>query len=341
LKILILKPSSLGDVILALPVLRQLKKRFPHGQFYWWISAGLRPLLENDPDLTGLFVWDRQRWSETRFWKGMASSIGQMRDLRFDYVIDLQGLARSAILGWLAQGDHFIGLNDAREGARAFYDTILGGRATNIHAADWYQKVLPFFGVAPSDDFIWLPPNPVVAHAVQSKWQLGSEPWILLNPGARWLNKRWPAENFGRLAKLLVEAGFQGRFGILGGPEDVAASKIIAAAVPDRALDLAGKTSLPELIEWIRLSSLVVSNDTGPIHIAAALGVPVIGLYGPTNPGWTGPYRQISRVLSHPLPCAPCDKPRCHRANSMECLRAIPPEQVGERARELLEAARV
>jgi ADP-heptose:LPS heptosyltransferase len=113
-------------------------------------------------------------------------------------------------------------------------------------------------------------------------------------------------------------------FAILGGPEDAPLGKIIAQAEPRRCLDLTGKISLPEMVEWIRLSELMVTNDTGPMHVAAALGTPVIALFGPTEPRRTGPYRQLENVLQLELPCVPCMKSRCSYVAPLECLRAMP-----------------
>ncbi len=126
LKILILKPSSLGDVIHALPVLRLLKLHFRDAQIYWWIDAGLAPLVEGDPDLAGIVRFERKRWSNPLNWPEMVRSIQWMRAQQFDWVIDLQGLLRSGFFGWMARGKFFVGLDNAfeggREGAHAFYD---------------------------------------------------------------------------------------------------------------------------------------------------------------------------------------------------------------------------
>jgi ADP-heptose:LPS heptosyltransferase len=100
---------------------------------------------------------------------------------------------------------------------------------------------------------------------------------------------------------------------------------MIAGVAGPRCLDLTGKLSLLEMVEWLRLSELLVTNDTGPMHVAAALGKPVVALFGPTTPRRTGPYRQLEHVLQARLPCVPCLKPRCAYAKPLECLRALPP----------------
>ena len=125
----------------------------------------------------------------------------------------------------------------------------------------------------------------------------GGARWIVIQPGARWPNKRWPAESYAELVRLLAAANPDLQFAILGGEEDRPLGEVIARANAARCLDLTGEISLPEMVEWIRLSKLMVTNDTGPMHVAAALGKPVVALFGPTEPRRTGPYGQLEHVL--------------------------------------------
>ena len=163
---------------------------------------------------------------------------------------------------------------------------------------------------------------------MQRQWQPCSARWLGINPGARWPNKRWPVEYFAQLVQLLSRNDPALRFAILGSKEDAAAGAIISQAEPQRCLNLAGQTSLPEMVEWIRLCELLVTNDTGPMHVAAALGKPVVAMFGPTDPRRTGPYLQTQQVLRISLPCAPCFKPTCSNDNPLECLQAITPAMV-------------
>src|SRR5205085_1274811 len=173
-------------------------------------------------------------------------------------------------------------------------------------------------------NFNWIPERSTVASSIREKWPVDSRQWIVLQPGARWLNKRWPVDNYAALVRELAAGRPDVGFAILGGSADRELGAGIAQAAPERCLDLTGKISLPEMIEWIRLSSLMITNDTGPMHVAAALGKPVIAIFGPTEPRRTGPYRQLEHVLQLNLPCVPCLKPRCTYIKPFECLRAIP-----------------
>jgi len=333
LKILILKPSSLGDVVQALPVLRLLKRHLPASEIYWWIDSGLAPLLVGDPDLAGVIRFERKRWASPRHWPEMAQSIAGLRAQKFDWVIDLQGLARSGAFAWLAKGQLLVGLDEAREGARGFYDLVVPRASFHTHAVDWYRAVLPRLGVPLHDNFVWLPERPSAAAAVSAKWPAGPARWIALQPGARWLNKRWPAEHFAALSRLLGAEFPETRFVILGSAADQPLGEIISRAAPERCLNLAGQTSLPEMIEWLRRCELMVTNDTGPMHVAAALGKTVIAVCGPTEPSRTGPYRQRARVVQTELPCVPCLKAHCTWPQPMECMTAISPAEVFARAR--------
>jgi heptosyltransferase I len=336
-RILILKPSSLGDVVQALPVLRMLKLHLPNSQIFWWLSTDLLPLLQGDPDLAGIFPFERRRWASPWNWLEVLQSIQSMRNQKFDYVIDLQGLARSAIFSWLARGEMTLGLDDAREGARALYDIVVPRPSPLTHAVDWYLEVLGAMNVPVQWNFTWLPRREAPTASVLKKWPASSaHRWIVIHAGARWINKRWPLEFYQQLVRRITAGHPDRRIAILGGGDDLLLCRELAAVDPEKCLNLAGQTSLWEMIEWIRLSRLMISNDSGPMHIAAALGTPLIALFGPTEPRRTGPYRQIEHVLRRELACAPCMKSTCANARPMECLRLIEPAAVFERVRENL-----
>jgi len=351
LKILILKPSSLGDVVQALPVLRLLKCHLPASEIFWWIDSQFAPLLQNDPDLTGVVRFERRRWASPRYWPEALRSVRWMRAQNFDWVIDLQCLARSGAFAWLANGKFLIGLDDPREGARGFYDVAVRRPSFHTHAVDWYLAVLPRLGVPLHWNFQWLPEQPAAAAELKRKWpgvagnqqaagrtSVQTGRWIALQPGARWLTKRWPVEYFAGLVGLLADNFQNARFAILGDRRDRPLGEIISRPVPERCLNLCGETSLPEMVEWLRLCDLLVTNDTGPMHVAAALGKPLVALFGPTEPRRTGPYRQLDGVLRIALPCSPCLKSHCDYEKLNECLNALSPAMVFESARKKLQA---
>jgi len=309
-------------------VLRLIKRHLPDSEIYWWIKSSLAPLLEGDPDLAGVVHFERRRWAAPAQWGEFWRKVRWLREQAFDWVIDLQSLARSGAFAWLANGKFTIGLDEPREGARGFYDLIVPRASFDTHAVDWYLSVLPFLGVPIVRGFQWLPVRAEPAEKVRQELSGKNGRWIVIQPGGRWMNKRWPVEYFADLVRQLAVARGDLRFAILGGDEDRALGEAIAKADAERCLDLTGRISLLEMVEWIRACDLMVTNDTGPMHVAAALDKPVIALFGPTEPRRTGPYGQLEHTLQLNLPCVPCLKPRCNYVRPLECLRAIPPAVV-------------
>ena len=332
MKILILKPSSLGDVVQALPVLRLLKRHWPDSEIFWWLDSSLTALLQGDPDLAGVVPFERKRWARPVHWPEMLQSIRWIRKQRFDLVIDLQCLARSAAFAWLASGKFLIGLDEPREGARGFYDVIVRRSSFHTHAIDWYLDIPRALGVPVHWDFEWMPARADIASAIDQKWQTKAGRWVVLQPGARWENKRWPVAYYAEVVRKLAATRPDMRFAVLGSAADNELGAAIAKAEPARCLDLTGKVSLPEMVEWIRVSDLVIANDTGPMHVAAALSKPLVAIFGPTEPRRTGPYGQIHNVLQANLPCVPCLDSHCSFERPLECLNQITPDIVLRRA---------
>ena len=288
-----------------MPVLRLLKLHFRDTEIFWWIDSALAPLLEGDSDLDGVVRFERKRWKSPRHWPEMLRGIRWLREQKFDLVIDLQCLARSGAFAWLANGNFLIGLDEVREGARGFYDVAVPRKSFHTHAVDWYLSVLPKLGVPVHKNFQWLPERPKISAEVKRKWPgafTGNPQLILLQPGTRWQTKRWPTGNFAELVRLTTEHSPNTRFVILGDAGDKPLGEKILRAAPDRCLNLCGETTLPEMVEWLRLCDLMVTNDTGPMHVAAALGKPLIAIFGPTEPRRTGPYGQLENVLRIELP---------------------------------------
>ncbi len=328
MKILILKPSSLGDVVQALPVLRALKRPRPDSRIYWWIESGLAPLLEGDPDLESLVLFHRRRWASPWRWGELWRSVMWTRAQHFDWVIDLQCLARSGAFAWLANGTLTVGLDEPREFARGYYDLIVRRPSFHTHAADWYQEVPRRLGIPVSRIDDALPVRADVAARIREKAGADGERWVAIQAGARWANKRWPIESFGQVLRALADHDARLRFALLGSRDDESLGRILAQVEPERCLDLTGKTTLPELVEWIRRCDLMISNDTGPMHIAAALHKPLVAIFGPTEPRRTGPYGQLGDVLQVNLSCVPCLKQRCHYSEKLACLRTLEPGEV-------------
>jgi heptosyltransferase-1 len=331
LKILILKPSSLGDVIHALPVLRHLRRAFPSAQIHWWIEKSISGILEGDPDLDGVHLFNRKNWASK---KGILELWKNMQDIRsehFDWVIDLQGLARSGIVAWLANGGLTIGVEDTREHAYSLYDISVPRPTPQTHAVDWYLEVLKPLGVNTTGVFEWLPPKVTTQQYLSRTHSFFEKPYLALVPGARWTNKRWPSSHFRELIGAEAEKNKDLNFVILGGFDDRTLASQISVGLDGRVIDLTGRTTLLQLVEIIRKARGIVTNDTGPMHIAAAVNTPMTALFGPTNPNRTGPYLHLDSVLQLPVYCSPCMKSDCSNPDYMACLKGLTSKNVSHR----------
>ncbi|MBI5739184.1 MAG: lipopolysaccharide heptosyltransferase I [Nitrospirae bacterium] len=351
MKILIIKPSSLGDVIHALPFLKAIKDSFPDAQVDWVISRNLRGVLEGHPLIHELIPFDKDSWKDIRKLPKTLSEITDLRKAlksrRYDLVVDLQGLLRSGLIAFFTPASSKVGFESAREGSRYFYDKKISDGAA-VHAVDKCLEIALALGAKNKKAEF---PLFADAKAREKITRLtGNLPgYVVLFPSARWDTKRWPAENF---ASLLNKIGLPGVLAGSKGDRELAEgiiNRIQHTNDPHFSpiklrgdggvtpLNLCGKTTLKELVALIEGARAVVSNDSGPMHIAAALNRPVIALFGPTDPAKTGPYGwQRSgnmKVIRTAPPCSPCRKTRCRE---LVCMKGIKVETVFEALSEYL-----
>ncbi len=325
-KILIIKPSSLGDIVHSLPFLHAIKKRYPKSEVHWVIAKGLFPFLEEHPLIDRFWLFNKDQWKcfsnlkktvpELRFF------IQGLRSQHFDVSIDLSGLLRSGLITWVAGAKHKLGFAESDEGSPLFYTHKIHGDM-NIHAIDRYLKIATFMGCEANEIHYPLPPydsNPAVCADLPEKY-------CVMVPSAGKEANRWPAERFGQLA-----AKFSMPSVLIGGRGDEPVAETVVENANGKAISLAGRTTLKELIPIIKKAEFMVSNDTGPMHIAAACNVPVFAIFGPANPGRTGPYGEIHTIIREELDCAPCYawKP----CDNWRCMENIEVNEVFDRIRE-------
>ncbi len=327
-RVLIVKPSALGDVVHALPVAALLKRRWPAAHLSWLVSRPFAPLLEANPHVDETIPFDRGRGAGLVRQSGVARRLA--RDLRrrgFDLVIDLQGLLRSGWLAWQTGAPVRVGFAYAREAAALFYTHRVTARPGERHAVERYLDVAELLGLGRVPVEFPLVTTPEDEQQVQSLLApLDGEPFAVLLPGTNWATKRWPAERFAELA-IMLERQRGLRIVIAGGGDASEAAGIVRSKLPS-ALDLSGRTGIRQLVALLKTASLAVTNDSGPMHIAAALGTPLVSLFGPTSPSRTGPYGRAGSVVRLEIPCSPCYSRRC---SHQSCLRLLPAAQVLER----------
>ncbi len=338
MKILIIKPSSLGDVIHALPFLNAVKKTFPDSEVDWVISKNLKGILEDNPLINELIFLDKDSWKNM---KKLPETLSELSSLRktlkskhYDIVVDLQGLLRSGLIAFSTQTTLKIGFDDAREGSRFFYDRKVRVKES-AHAVDKCLKIAK--AIKADITNVKFPLHINDASKIQIKKIIGNiKEYLVIVPSARWSSKRWPTESFARLIKKLSIPCC-----IIGSKGDKKRVREIIALLPpkasDKIIDLCGKTDLKELAALLAGAKAVVTNDTGPMHIAAALNVPVISIFGPTDPQKTGPYRWQTRrklkVIKADVPCSPCRKKKC---DELICMKNIHVDTVYEELKEYL-----
>lgn len=319
----LIKPSSLGDVVHALPVLSALKRRWPLARFSWVVNRGLVGLLDRHPDLDEVIPFDRGRVKPTA---GGIAYLGRflngLRRRDFDLTIDLQGLLRSGLMAWATGARVRVGLAEAREGATFFYTDRIKTGGPDVHAVDRMLRVVEALGASGDD-----PRFVVSMDEADRAWARGvladlSGPILVLNVGARWLTKRWPPSKFAELARRAADELGAGLVAV-GAPEDrPLVDALLAAMAPLPCLNLCGRTSLPELAAIAAEADLFLSNDTGPLHLAAATGARVVGIYTCTDPRRTGPYGPNARAVRSCVWCAPSFVKSCDRLECMDELTA-------------------
>jgi heptosyltransferase I len=332
--ILIIKPSAIGDVVHALPVLARVKKKWPAARVSWLVTPACAGLLEGHPLLDEVILFDRKRfgnaWRHPKLAMELRRFTRGLRQRNFDMVIDLQGLFRS---GWLAKktgAPMRVGFANARELAWLFYTHRVPIDTMDQHAISRYLKLASFIGCDEGPvEFPFATTDADREHVAgllrESRGEAASGGYAVLLPGTNWQTKRWPAERFAALIAPLKE-----RFGletVLAGGADAAA---MANEMPG-VINLAGRTTLKQLTALLERAALVVANDSGPMHIAAALGRPLVTPFGPTNPLRTGPYNRMDSVIRLDIACSPCYSRHC---SHQSCLRYLRSEDVLQLAQE-------
>jgi lipopolysaccharide heptosyltransferase I len=312
-RILLVKPSSLGDVVHTLPVLHGLRSRHPKAKIGWLIAAPLAPLLESHRELDELVLFDRGRFGRLGRNLRVAWEFGTflrgLRARRYDLVIDLQGLFRSGFLTWASGAGVRIGFEDAREGAAVFYTHRISAVEVDAHAVDRNYRVAQLLGFADVPIEFNLDLSESVCSQVRDMLGKASvtadDLLVVVVPGARWETKMWPAQRFAETIDRLHAVGGM-RCVLLGGPGEVPLCERITTACRSSPINLAGRTNVPQLAAVIRLADLVLCQDSAAAHLAVAFDRPLVCLIGPTNPRRTGPYRRLDDVVAAGVPCAPC-----------------------------------
>lgn len=317
-QILVIKPSSLGDILHVFPALALLKRHFPEAELDFLVNPEFAPLLDFSPfPIRKKILFERKKMAGfpgvfVEFFKLFRT----LRKNRYDLVIDFQGLFRSALFAGIAshRRGSVRGFAAPREKIAAlFYSEKVS--AKTVHAVSKNVELVNFIteknDPVPDMD---IPVHPACGDFIK---QLPQD-YILLIPGARWISKTFPPRLFAQVASGLRQRGYGAVFAASGSKADIAQTKEMRSHLPEDfpLLDLTGETSIPELFELIRNARAVICNDSGPMHIAALLKTPVYSFFGPTDADKTGPWQQGNRVFSLELECSRCMNRVCPEAET-------------------------
>ena len=319
-RILVIKLSSLGDLFHAIPTVHNIKVA-TGATIDWVVQKEYVDVVDCFEDVSRVIGFPRRS-----FFREVGAFRKKLREEQYDYVIDLQGLMKSALVAGMAKSKRRIGPSYHREGSRVFYTEVAGSLNKHRHAVDEALDVIRHL------DLEVLTPSFPIAFPLK-KYDY-PRPFIAVMPESRWKTKNWSVDYFVTALKSLKEK-VRGTYFLAGAPDDRDACEAIAKELDGHGVVLAGETNLVELGSLLDRMDLVISNDSGPMHMAAAVGTPALALFGPTDPRRTGPYGPQCRTLKMQFPCQPCFSRTCEM-DDQRCMRDLPPTMVVDTALEML-----
>lgn len=363
-KILLIKLSALGDVVHTIPLLNKLRRRYPAARLDWLVTPGIAELLAHNPAISNVIEFARDDrsapWRLTPY-VSAARLVAQLRAIEYDLVIDLQGQLRSAFFAFTSGAPVRIGFDKpradvwqtlqrkipdqarkhawqgAREASWLAYTDHIALPTLDMHPVERYLGVGAMLGLDDgAADFAF--PIPQEAHAridaLFDYYGIATAKLLVMAPGTVWETKAWRRDGFAEVARHFLQKGFA--VTLIGSDRERALCDAVGKLAPG-AVNLAGETTLSELAALISRAAICVTNDSGPMHLAVALGRPVVSVFGPTDPVWAGPYRRDGAVLRAELPCSPCylrQLSRCMYGH--DCMKNVPAIAVIERAERFL-----
>jgi heptosyltransferase I len=332
-RILLIKLSAVGDVVQTIPLLNALRRRYPSAQIDWLVTPAIAELLRHNPAISNVIEFARDDWS--RPWTATpyvnyARLASKLRANAYDLVLDVHGQFRTAVFVLASGAPVRIGFDrpragvwdasprrfpkearkhawqGAREGSWLAYTRRIPVPTLDIHAVDRYLSVGPMLGLEAGPPDFSFPIPPAASDSVDALLRdrgLAGAPLLLMAPGTIWETKHWGTDKFAEVARHFLRRGFA--VALMGSRRERLLCEDVARLAPG-AVDIAGETTLTELAAVIRRSTISVTNDSGPMHFAVALGRPVVSIFGPTDPIWIGPYGRADAALQAGVPCSPC-----------------------------------
>lgn len=318
-KLLLIKPSSLGDIVHSLAFLNAIKESFPSVRIHWVVAKGFEDLLTEHPLIEKVIVINKDKWKSI---KNISSTIKEflnlnnyMKNEKYDITVDLQGLLRSGIITYLSGAPLRVGFKESREASHFCYNVKISV-SLETHAVLRYLEVASWLGCRINS--VKFP----LTQAKEPEWLRDFENFIVVIPSARWQSKNWPLPYFVELVNMLPY-----RAVVVGSKSDEEKALKIEEYTKQKAKSFAGKTTLKELIAVFKKSLFVITPDTGTMHLAVACDKKVVAFFGPTDPCRTGPFGNGHLVIKSNESSSPCFKKYC---KNPICMRNITPQFVYE-----------
>jgi len=328
-KILIIKLRAIGDVVLATAVIRNLRQQFPHSVIDFLVEQEAAPVVANNSDLNRVWVYPRKEIAGLPWLHATISNIRFLSNLfaqHYDLVFDLFGNPRSALMTWLTGAQYRVGYRF--RGRKWAYNVQVESRSDRVHEVEFNLDALRRVGIPIcSTD----PVFPLAAAEKEKIWNwIESKRWqrsfrVALNPCGSWPAKRWPLVKFAELGQELIKK-YDAHLILLWGPGERKIVQQLSNLINSKSVWVHPPTTLVEQAALLRYSHLFIGNDSGPMHIAAAVGTPTVGIFGPTNAKLQGPYGKGNRAVAKwEIPCLGCNRLVCPL---MDCMNYLEVEDV-------------
>ncbi|MEA2013894.1 MAG: glycosyltransferase family 9 protein [Thermodesulfobacteriota bacterium] len=342
MNILIVKLSAIGDVVHTLPSLAALRKLYQKADITWVVEEASSDIISNHTDLDRIIVSRRKRWvgNLKKFHKikttiaDIRLFIKTLRGRRYDLVIDFHGLFKSSMIVLLSGGKRKLGYDSMQELSGLFLNERIPENMEK-HAVDRYLDFISYLGADTDNPEFYIPieeENKIRVEALLKANDIDiAKPFVAINPVAFWDTKLWEDDKFARLCDRIAE---ELRYKIVfTGSKGYRSIRQIRFIMTSPSVNLEGQTTLRDLAYLYRLSGLLITTDSGPMHIAAAMDTPTVALFGPTDSSRTGPYGKGHIVVRKEMPCSPCFLKKC---DTKKCMRGIGVDEVFEAVKEIV-----
>jgi heptosyltransferase-2 len=337
-KILVRATNWVGDLVMSTPALAGIRKNFPAAEICVLVRPPLDELLKANPSVDEVILYDKKGVHAGP--GGMARLIGELRRKKFSRAILLQNAFEAALIAFLAKIPERMGYGTDSRGVLLTRAVKVAPETRKKHQVYYYLDLLAALGLKAGDAhpklYLEKEDKDYARKLLRENGISQGSLVVGINPGAQYgIAKKWHPERFGYVADHLVRE-FGAKVIIFGGPGDITTAKTVQASMREGALNLAGKTSIRGLMALVKRCDIFITNDTGPMHVAAALDVPTLAIFGSTDPTATGPFGKLGCVVREPVNCSPCLNRKCP-GKHYHCMERVSAERVFKAAKEMLE----